>query len=648
MSLLKQLFLAICLFLLVAFTGSFIAGVESSREQLISQLRSHAQDAATALGLSMTPHVDDPAMLELMVSSVFDSGYFANIRVVRIPDGEVLVERSNTTASEQQVPEWFVKLVDLRGQGGDALIMRGWEQAARIEVHSHPQFALAKLWDSAIGSLIWLLLCGFVSALLGGWLLRTQLRPLDNMVDQAEAISRREFLAVQQIPRTPELKRVVLAMNQMVQKLKALFAEEASRSEKLRIEAYQDSLTGLANRRLLDIRLAEQLVASEHNADGYLLFIRLADLTGLNQKLGGQKADALIKAMSEVIKQQLEHPNRTQWLASRSRAGEFTLIAAGLSGEHAEQLAEQLTANIEALALAQESGMAPIAFIGIGAFSSGEPAKAVFARTDQALAQAQGTPGKIWARLDDDAHSSNTSVDWREWIDDALKQSKLKLFFQPVSRCTDSGQVLHQKVLARLIDPQGEAIAAGQFLPWIERLNWSARLDMAMLKNAIKHLSQHPQPLALSLSGQTLRDAHSQAELLQVLRNNPRSDGLLTLELDERYLPAAAQLEQFSQAVRAAGYSLGLQHFGGNFSLIGDLTNLGLAYLKIDGSYIRALDQESDKRAFIEAIYRATNSIDMPLIAEMVETESELAVLKEIGIQGAMGRLIGAPAPWAQ
>jgi diguanylate cyclase (GGDEF)-like protein len=649
MSLLKQLFLAICLFLVVAFTGSFIAGVESSREQLLSQLRSHAQDAATALGLSMTPNVDDPAMLELMVSAVFDSGYFASIRVVRIPDGEVIVERSNAAASEQQVPDWFAQLVDLRAQGGDALIMRGWEQAARIEVQSHPQFALAKLWDSAIGSLIWLLFCGLISALLGGWLLRTQLRPLDNMVNQAEAISRREFLAVQQIPRTPELKRVVLAMNQMVQKLKTLFAEEATRSEKLRIEAYQDSLTGLANRRLLDIRLGEQLVVDEHNAAGYLLFMRLADLTGLNQKLGGQTTDALIKAMGEVFKQQLAKPNRAQWLASRSRAGEFTLLAPGLSGEHADQLAIDLAAAVEALAQARESAMSPLVFIGIGAFSPGDLAKAVFARSDLALTQAQGTPGQIWARLDDGAaQGDNSLLNWREWIDHALKQSQLKLFFQPVASCADSGQVLHQKVLARLIDPQGEAIAAGRFLPWIERLGWSARLDMAMLESAIKHLSKHPQPLALSLSGQTLRDAESQASLLQILRNNPRHDGLLTLELDDRYLPSAAQLEQLSQSVRAAGYSLGLQHFGGNFSLIGNLTNLGLAYLKIDGSYIRAIDQEADKRSFIQAIFRATNSIDMPLIAEMVETASELAALKEIGIQGAMGRVIGAPAPWAE
>ena len=70
MSLLKQLFLAICLLLALAFAGSFLAGVESSREQLLSQLRSHAQDAATALGLSMTPHVDDPAMIEHMLTKL--------------------------------------------------------------------------------------------------------------------------------------------------------------------------------------------------------------------------------------------------------------------------------------------------------------------------------------------------------------------------------------------------------------------------------------------------------------------------------------------------------------------------------------------------------------------------------------------------
>ena len=645
MSLLKQLFLAICLFLVVAFTGSFIASVETSREQLLSQLRSHAQDAATALGLSMTPHVDDPAMLELMVSSIFDSGYFASIRVVGIPENKVLVERSTEVRAEN-IPQWFVDLVNLEPEGGDALIMRGWEQAARVEVLSHPQFALAKLWDGAIGSLLWLLLCGLVSAVLGGWLLRSQLRPLDNMVQQAQAITRREFLTLPRVPRTPELKRVVLAMNQMVDKLKTLFAEEAARSEKLREEAYQDSLTGLANRRQFDIRLSNQLVVNEQNAEGYLLLLRVNDLGGLNQRLGGQRTDALISALGELLKRLLQAPGRGEWLASRSRGGEFALLAPGLNSDDADRLAEEISEHLNNLRQTGASDCNPVAHLGIAAFRPGEDSASVIARADQALAQAQSNAARCWERLDDfTAQSGRGLHDWRGWIDDALNQGKLQLYFQPVVECV-SGRLLQRKVLARLLDPQGEAIAAGRFLPWIERLGWSARFDLAMLEHALAHLAQHAEPLALSLSAATLRETAKRERLLALLKSHPEQASLLTLEVDERHLPPPAELEALSQNLREIGYGLGLQHFGGRFSLIGNLTHLGLAYLKIDGTYIRAIDQESDKRMFIEAIFRATNSIDLPLIAEMVETQGELEALTELGVQGAMGRLIGAPMPW--
>ena len=646
MSLLKQLFLAICLFLVVAFTGSFVASVENSREQLLSQLRSHAQDAATALGLSMTPHVDDPAMIELMVNSIFDSGYFATIRVVRIPGEEVIVER-NVPLGSDRVPQWFIDLVDLDPEGGDALIMRGWEQAARVEVLSHPQFALARLWDGAIGSLLWLLLCGVISAILGGWLLRTQLRPLDNMVNQAQAISRREFFTLPRVPRTPELKRVVLAMNQMVEKLKQLFAEEAARSEKLREEAYQDSLTGLANRRLFEIKLANQLAVTEQNASGYLMMLRVNDLGGLNQRMGGQHTDALICSIGDLLKRLLEQRGTPEWLAARSRGGEFTLLAPGLATEDADRLAAELAEGLDSLCRTGASDCTPVAHLGIAAFRPGETPANVIGRADQALAQAQSNVGKAWERLDDFTTTNGQGLyDWRRWIDDALNQSMLQLYFQPVVTCADTDRLLHRKVLARLLAPDGEAVPAGRFLPWIERLGWTARFDLAMLEHSLAHLAKHPQPLALSLSATTLRDAASRERLLDMLRANPQQGELMTLELDERYLPPAAELEALSQQIREIGYQLGLQHFGGRFSLIGNLTHLGLAYLKIDGSYIRGIDQENDKRVFIEAIFRATNSIDLPLIAEMVETEGELNVLRELGLYGAMGRLIGAPAPW--
>ncbi|RAI72683.1 hypothetical protein DOZ80_03840 [Pseudomonas fluorescens] len=645
MTLRKQLFLAICLFLLVAFGGSFFASLESSREQTLSQLRAHAQDAATALGLSLTAQVDDPAMMELMVSSIFDSGYFNSIRVIRLKDQQTLVERSTPTKIDG-VPDWFVNLVNLRPEGGDALVMRGWEQLARVEVLSNPQFALAKLWDSTLGSLIWLLLCGLFSAVIGGWMLRRQFRPLDSMVRQAEAISKREFLSLPKLPRTPELKRVVLAMNQMVEKLKALFNEEAARSEKLRAESYLDSLTGLANRRLLDEQLADHLRECEQNRDGHLLMLRINDLNGLNQRLGGQRTDALISAVGELLKRLTQLPEHRTWLAARNRGGEFSLLTPGLDAEHAARLAADVSVSLENLRLTGASDCMPVAHLGVVAYHPGEPIGTVLLRLDQALTESRQHPVRPWVYLSHrDTAPNHTQHDWRTWIDDALSQGKMQLYFQPVVQCADPGQVLHHKVLARLLDPQGEAIAAGHFLPWIERLGWSARFDLAMLEATLDDLVANRRPLALSLSGSTLRDPVQWRTILDLLDSLPELAPLLTLEIDESQLPTPDELQRLSHSLLDTGYRMGLQHFGGRFSQIGNLTQLGLAYLKIDGAYIRDIDEQTDKRLFIDAIFRATHSIDLPLIAEMVETSGELVAITELGVFGAMGRLIGPPEP---
>ncbi|MGD8218269.1 cyclic di-GMP receptor LapD [Pseudomonas thivervalensis] len=647
MSLFKQLLIAICLFLVVAFSGSFMVSLESSRAQYVNQLRSHAQDAATALALSLTPNIDDPAMVELMVSSIFDSGYYASIRVVDVATDKTLVERTGTPDAGS-VPQWFVKLIGLEPAGGDAIVSRGWEQAARVEVVSHPMFALAKLWQSALGSLGWLLLCGAVSAVLGALLLRRQLKPLDYMVHQSHAIARREFLSLPELPRTPELRRVVQAMNQMVEKLKALFQEQAERSEKLRVESYQDNLTGLANRRYFEMQLNARVSNPEQASSGYLLLLRVKDLAGLNQRLGGQRTDQLLQAVGEQLQRECARYPETHNLVTRIRGGEFAVLAPGLVREEALQLAQNLEAALASLHATGATDVASVASIGLAPFVHGDSPQAVLQLGDQALAQAesQGEPG--WACLD---HSASASVGddhhaWHNLLDQALSHQRFELYFQPVVAAQDTQVVLHYKVLSRLLDEQGQTIPAGRFLPWLERFGWTARLDRLMLEQVLKQMAGHEQSLALNLSSATLADPQALNKVFEILRAHSNLGSRLTLEIGEEQLPEQAVLEQLTRHLRELGFSLSLQRFGGRFSMIGNLSRLGLAYLKIDGSYIRAIDQESDKRLFIEAIQRAAHSIDLPLIAERVETEGELAVIREMGLFGVQGQLVGEPKRW--
>ena len=647
MSLFKQLLIAICLFLVVAFTGSFVVSLESSRTQYVNQLRSHAQDAATALALSLTPNIDDPAMVELLVSSIFDSGYYASIRVVDLKTDQTIVERTGTPAVNN-VPDWFVKMIGLEPAGGDALVSRGWEQAARVEVVSHPMFAVAKLWQSALGSLGWLLICGAVSAVLGALLLRRQLKPLDYMVQQSHAIARREFLSLPQLPRTPELRRVVQAMNQMVEKLKALFQEQAERSEKLRVESYQDNLTGLANRRYFEMQLNARVSNPEQASSGYLLLLRVKDLAGLNQRLGGQRTDELLKAVGQQLSRECAKYPETQNLVTRIRGGEFAVLAPGLVREEALQLAQNLESALASLHATGATDVASVASIGLAPFAHGDSPQAVISLGDQALAQAEGQGEQSWACLD---HSAVASVGddhhaWHTLLDQALTQRRFQLYFQPVVASQDATLVLHYKVLSRLVDDQGHTIPAGRFLPWLERFGWTARLDRLMLETVLGQMAGHEESLALNLSSATLADPQALNKVFEILRQHSNLGPRLTLEIGEEQLPEQAVLEQLTRRLRELGFSLSLQRFGGRFSMIGNLARLGLAYLKIDGSYIRAIDQESDKRLFIEAIQRAAHSIDLPLIAERVETEGELSVIREMGLYGVQGQLFGEPKPW--
>jgi diguanylate cyclase (GGDEF)-like protein len=647
MSLFKQLLIALCLFLVIAFTGNFIVSLESSRAQYVNQLRSHAQDAATALALSLTPTIDDPAMVELLVSSIFDSGYYASIRVVDVSNDKTLVERSGIPAVNK-VPDWFVKLIGLEPAGGDAIVSRGWAQAARVEVVSHPMFALAKLWQSALGSLIWLLICGMVSAVLGALLLRRQLKPLDYMVEQSHAIARREFLSLPDLPRTPELRRVVQAMNQMVEKLKALFQEQAERSEHLRAESYQDALTGLANRRYFEMQLNARVSDPEQASSGYLLLLRVKDVAGLNQRLGGQHTDELLIAVGEQLSRECARYPETLNLITRIRGGEFAVLAPGLVREEALQLAQHLEAALGSLYATGATDVASVASIGLAPFVHGDSPQAVLALADQALSQAEGLSDSTWVCL---GHSAAADVGddhhaWHGLLDRALNKQRFKLYFQPVVASQDTQLVLHYKVLSRLIDDQGQAIPAGRFLPWLERFGWTARLDLLMLEWVLEQMTDHEQSLALNLSCATLVDPQALNKVFEILRAHSNLGSRLTLEVGEEQLPEQAVLEELTRRLRELGFSLSLQHFGGRFSMIGNLARLGLAYLKIDGSYIRAIDQEGDKRAFIEAVQRAAHSIDLPLIAERVETEGELRVIRELGIYWVQGRLFGEPEAW--
>lgn len=389
-------------------------------------------------------------------------------------------------------------------------------------------------------------------------------------------------------------------------------------------------------------------LSDEETSSGYLLLLRIQDLGGLNQRFGGPHTDNLLKHVADMMAAVKNQYANADSILARIRGGEFALLCPGLSHNEMLNLQNSLHQQLAAFYATGMSDINPVAHTGMVPFSYGDSPQSLIVQADRALMEAETHTThqtNLLPVVQTDAATEDQHL-WFTRLENALSKEQFQLFFQPVVNCKNTQEVIHYKVLSRIIDEEGNSIPAGRFLPWIHRFGWSQRLDQVMLSLTLKQLKSYPGYLALSLSGNSLANEANIKELLSPLKHNPQLASRLIVELDENQLPEPEQMEVFIKSLNQYGCGLGLQHFGSRFDMIGHLSQWGLAYLKIDSTYIRHIDIENDKRLFIDVLHGATNNIDLPLIAERVETEGELRVLQEVGIYGAMGQLLGEPAPF--
>jgi hypothetical protein len=206
MSLVKQLWIAIAVIMVLAFGGSFVVSTLSAQNYLAQQLYLKNLDNATSLAISMSQVADDPVTLELLLSAQFDSGHYQFIRLTD-PLGKVLLDRSNP-AVPAGAPEWFQRLIPLQAPPGVAEVQDGWRQFGTLSLQSHSRFAYEALWQGTLRLLYWFVAGAALAGLFGSLILKAIIHPLRDVVEQAQAIGARRFISIP-VPRTLELRSVV-------------------------------------------------------------------------------------------------------------------------------------------------------------------------------------------------------------------------------------------------------------------------------------------------------------------------------------------------------------------------------------------------------------------------------------------------------
>ncbi len=434
----------------------------------------------------------------------------------------------------------------------------------------------------------------------------------------------------------------------------ALAKAEKTEAE-LRYLADHDSLTGLLNRRCFRAKLDRNVsFAARYGGQGAVMIIDIDGLKQVNDKLGHQPGDNLIRRVAEILRERV----RTTDIVARLSGDEFAVLVPQADVAGALQLGEDLRAEVaESFPADSELGMATIS-VGITMFGgkrNGGP-EAVLVAADQAMYRAKEEGRNRIALFEDPDQSKRAPHRGQTTsarIRDALTHDRLSLATQPI-RSLASGGIERYELLLRMTGDDGELLSAASFIEVAERSGMIQELDRWVVARALELLAEReragePVSLHVNLSGASLTDISVLEFIERRLDEGDADPRRCTFEITK-----TAQVEDYEMAAGFAdrltefGCEVAIDDYGAGFSPFHYLKRIPFDLIKIDGAFIRDMPRNDADQLTVKAIVEIARGLGKTTIAEFVQDDETTRMLREYGVDMAQGFHLGRPVDAAE
>ncbi len=237
---------------------------------------------------------------------------------------------------------------------------------------------------------------------------------------------------------------------------------------------------------------------------------------------------------------------------------------------------------------------------------------------------------------------------WLARLRRALREGLFTLHYQPIV-CLRSGRISHHEALLRLADePDGGLVAPGCFLPAAERCGLVREIDRFVLREAIAlmgtGLADRETPVAVNLSALSVTSPGTLSYLAAQLGAHGVDPGRLVLEVTETAaISDMARASAFCAGARQLGCAIALDDFGSGFGSFAYLKRLPFDQLKIDGDFVRCLPRSRADQLVVQALVGVAKGLGKRTIAEYVEGQETIELLRAYGVDCAQGFAIGRP-----
>ena len=421
--------------------------------------------------------------------------------------------------------------------------------------------------------------------------------------------------------------------------------------QQLEHQATHDPLTGLPNRLLLEDRVHHAIeVARRENRRIGLMFIDLDRFKIVNDSLGHVAGDELLK----VVSGRLRHTLRRSDTVARLGGDEFVVVLthfqnSGELADVAEKIARSLEEPVELAGHVVHVG----ASIGIALYpEDGDNFHDLMKDADTAMYRAKQKGRNTFcfydARMNDEALDR---LKLEEALRRALIRGEFQLYYQPQIDL-QTGMMTSVEALIRWNCPERGLVSPGVFIPVAEESNLISMIGWWVLEEACRQLAvwrasgMAPIKVAVNVSGRQFLN-HALVECISdLLRQYEVHPSLLEIELTESTVMAEPEraIEQLSR-LRDIGIQVSVDDFGTGYSSLSYLKRLPLNTIKVDRSFVRDVNSQSDNAAIVSAILGLADALDMSIVAEGVETEGEETHLRDAGCIKVQGFRYAQPMP---
>jgi len=418
-------------------------------------------------------------------------------------------------------------------------------------------------------------------------------------------------------------------------------------------ETTHDQLTGLINRREFERRLGQALAsAREHALHHVICYIDLTQFNVVNNTFGYEGGDRLLAEIAELFDSQLGD----RGVLARIGGDEFGMLLEKCSNIEALAITARYKEAMQNYRFSYEDKSLSVSFsAGLVEITNESDSVASSLQAVEACCRIARGKGANYIQVFNPADSGlfrhMEILKWVSKIDEALENESLDLRYQPIVGIkTERMTAHHAEILLNVLNDEGQAISPADFVLAAEHFRRMSAVDRWVIERTFAWMADHPEQLdemgglAINLSGSSLNEEGFVDFILSQAHKTRVPMDKVCFEITETAgIASLSNASEFILSVKKTGCMFALDDFGSGLSSYAYLKNLPVDFLKIDGVFIKNMDTNPYDFAVVKSITEIGHFMGKEIIAEYVENDSILSMLREIGVDYAQGYAIAKP-----